>query len=692
MSLRRYYRVIVIIAATVLGAIVGARDPGWLGLDGLLYDLALAARADASSARPEDAPVAVIGVDQASLAAPALQDLPRALFAPVWGRLLDDLFAADARAVGFDLLFVWSANRFIPGHDQPLLQALNRHKGKVVLARTGRWPPARPFFFAAGGGRDSDAVAHVELAPDDDGIIRRVPMQLSGADGAVPTLAASLARKAGVAIAAEAVRLAPRRPLTDIPTYSLATVLACAESHPARLSQALAGKVILIGTVLPDEDRKRAPDRFFRHGATQAIPAAGPDCRLEAGRGGREGGTIAGVYLHAEAVSALLGGSGPVPVPVWARAAGGGLGGLAGAVLGLVVAPWLALLLGTAGLALLFGAMTVLLDQGFWLPIGGACIALAVALLSAYMIRYLVEDRRRRQIQSAFSRYLAPSVVRELADSEKPPSLGGETAAVTVMFADLSGFTALSGLVAPDELMRRTNRYLAMIADAVHETGGYVDKFIGDAVMAIWGAPVAQADHASRAVAAATAILRRVAEARARDREAGQRGFAVKVGMNSGPATVGNVGGADRFNYTAVGETVNLAARLEGAPTDYDCRLVVGAETARQAGTQFRFCELDWIRVKGKAEPLTIYQPVAAAPDPAPDIETYLAGYAEALAAYRAGRFDQAAPLWDRLDYDVLGEPDHEGGPPAAMAARARYYVRHGAPEPWDGVWVRQGK
>src|SRR5262249_10597872 len=159
-----------------------------------------------------------------------------------------------------------------------------------------------------------------------------------------------------------------------------------------------------------------------------------------------------------------------------------------------------------------------------------------VALVVAYIVRFLVEERRRRRVQNAFGHYIAPAIVDQLVDSEAPLRLGGEEREVTIMFADLSGFPALSGQVGSAELMAVTNSYLAIIVEAVEASGGYVDKFIGDAVMGVWGAPAANPDHAAAAAHAALAAVRGVMHAKAEADAEGRPGYAVKIGLNSGRA------------------------------------------------------------------------------------------------------------------------------------------------------------
>src|SRR5204862_6612090 len=157
--------------------------------------------------------------------------------------------------------------------------------------------------------------------------------------------------------------------------------------------------------------------------------------------------------------------------------------------------------------------------------------AAVAAMVVAYVVRFVIEDRRRRRMQHAFGHYLAPQIVDQLIDSDATLHLGGEEREVTIMFADLSGFTALSGKVGPAELMRVTNSYLGIIVEAVEATGGYVDKFIGDAVMGIWGAPAPNPDHAAAASRAALAAVAGVMRAKAEADARHEPGYAVKIGI-----------------------------------------------------------------------------------------------------------------------------------------------------------------
>ena len=257
------------------------------------------------------------------------------------------------------------------------------------------------------------------------------------------------------------------------------------------------------------------------------------------------------------------------------------------------------------------------------------------------------------------------------------------------MFADLSGFTALSGRVGPEELMSVTNDYLALIVTAVEATGGYVDKFIGDAVMAVWGAPARNADHAAAAARAALDTVAAVNAAKAAADAAGRPGYSVKMGINSGLAVIGNVGAPQRYNYTAVGETVNVAARLEGVPGDYGCAVVVGPNTAAAIAERFVLCELDWIKVKGKADAFAVYELIAERGAATRAERAYPQDYAVALAHYRAGRFAEAASCWQRA---VHPHPLPTAPPPPLVMAGRCSELQASPPTQWDGVFVKTTK
>jgi class 3 adenylate cyclase/CHASE2 domain-containing sensor protein len=638
-------------------------------------------------------------MDRASLESGELAPTPRVLFGPFWAKLIDGLAEARVKAIGFDIIFSYSANRF-PAldaqYDRGFYDALARHHDRLVLARSAGQPVVAPVEAAVydldgdAGNDEPAAIAFAELNPDSDGVQRRVGTRLRALDGQLlPTFSAALLARAQAPAMPDPVLLAPAAPLETIPTYRLIDVLRCLDQQPAAVEGAFSGKVVLIGSNLPEEDRKRTPDRFMPK--PMARLAESGECRLGGlGPSHAEGGTTPGVFVHAAAVHSVLTGDLIRPVPGIGRASAAVLASVGGSLLGFAVAPWLAVLGVAALAAACFGLAAVVLAFGFWFPVTVPAAAAIVAMVLAYLVRFLVEERRRRRVQYAFSHYLAPSIVDRLAESEAELRLGGERREITVMFADLSGFTALSTRLPPEELMAVTNTYHAMMVEAVEATGGYVNQFLGDAVMAIWGAPLADPDHAASAARAALRIVEKIMQAKAEADVQGVPGYAVKIGINTGPAVVGNVGAPKRYNYTAVGETVNIAARLESVPEDYGCRIVVGPATAAPIADRFVLCELDWIKVKGKDEAFSIFQLIGEKSTAELADICYREQYGAGLERYRAGDFTAAEDIWRRQPPGSIGELTLSSAP--LIMARRCADLKSAPPEVWDGVFVKTSK
>jgi class 3 adenylate cyclase/CHASE2 domain-containing sensor protein len=673
---RHRYRELTTVGCAIVALVVGFAVSAPLTFDGPLLDVLIWARA-ALGTPPTSGPnpVAVVAVDSRSLETAALAPYPRVLFAPIWAKLTATLTGAGARAVGFDFLFAYTANRLSPDFDRPFLAALAAHRDRIVLGRTARSLPAPPFLAALDV--DEHSLGLTELVADADGVHRHVRRGYRDETmQEVPSLAAALLARAHDTPMPAVVLLTPRAPAEAIPTYALADVLRCADVSPAALVRAFAGRIVLVGSTVPDEDRKLSSARLL-----PAVPAGSvvDPCGLHhLGSSSPTSMTVPGVHLHAIAIDAVARGRVTRTAPSALVAILTAILAGTSALFALTQSPWRTTGLVLTGAAMLFGIALEALRRELWLPLALPLTATVVTPAVAYVVRYLVEERTRRRIEVAFGRYLSPQIVAQLAASSAALRLGGERREITVMFADLSGFTALSGKVSPEILTQRTNEYLAYIVAAVEDTGGYVDKFLGDAVMAIWGAPGHDDDHAVHAVRAALGAARRVHAARVAAEARGEIAFSVKIGVNSGPAVVGNVGTAHRYNYTAVGETVNVASRLESVPALYGCAVVAAESTALLARREFTFRELDLIRVKGREAPLAIFEPLG---DGAIAGDRYRA-YAVALTDYRAMRFSEAAAGWSALD----------DGPAAIMAERARVFAADPPTTPWDGVWALTSK
>ncbi|HYO72117.1 MAG TPA: adenylate/guanylate cyclase domain-containing protein [Archangium sp.] len=283
--------------------------------------------------------------------------------------------------------------------------------------------------------------------------------------------------------------------------------------------------------------------------------------------------------------------------------------------------------------------------------------------------------RQRDQIHGLFKRYLNPQVVDELIRNPEKAAPGGERRELTVLFSDLVGFTSMSEEMSPEALVDMLNGYFERATAVLGQHGATLDKFIGDAIMCFWNAPLPQEDHAARACLTALRLVA-VVEQLAPELEA--RGVArlhCRIGLNTGPGVVGNIGSRAAQDYTVIGDTVNLASRLEGAAKVYGTRILASEETVVAARGTVLARELDLLRVKGRQLPVRVYElvDVAGAPPPA-----HLARFAEGLSLYRARRFTEALERF---------RSSPEDPPSRVFAARCEALSLQPPPEDWDGVF-----
>ena len=305
----------------------------------------------------------------------------------------------------------------------------------------------------------------------------------------------------------------------------------------------------------------------------------------------------------------------------------------------------------------------------------GAPIALAGVVLIAAMIGSLAtEGREKAYLRNVFGQYVSgPVVDRILADPDRA-KLGGERKVLTVLFSDIRGFSLFSETMPPEALAAFLGEYLTPMTELVLASGGTLDKYIGDAVMALWGAPIDDAQHAAHACEVALRMQEALAELNVGWQREGKPKVAIGIGVNTGPMAVGNMGSAARFDYTVLGDQVNLAARLEALNKEYGTQILVGEATATAAGDGFVFREIDLVRVKGRAGAAPVFELVGrrgATVDPR---------FAEALALYRARDFAAARARFAELPADPVARTlaERSGGP---------------APEAgWDGVYDQHGK
>jgi adenylate cyclase len=328
-------------------------------------------------------------------------------------------------------------------------------------------------------------------------------------------------------------------------------------------------------------------------------------------------GLMYGIEVHANALNTIIMDNFLRPVPRW-------LDALALAALAFIVAfmsSRLSTPISFGGTLLLlagsFFAATFLFDsEAVLVNYSSPALAMIFTFLSIVVYRAMTEERDKKFIRETFGKYVSPKVVDQLV--EDPPELGGVDKELTVMFSDIRGFTSLSERMTPQELINHLNVYLTAMTDIILEYGGTLDKYIGDAIMAFWGAPLRQDDHALRACKCALRQMERLAELNATWPEPLR--INIGIGLNSGIMTVGNMGSPTRMNYTLAGDNVNLGSRLEGTNKEYGTNIIVSEATYGAVHDQFLFRELDNIRVKGKNKPVGIYELIDCLGDIAPPV------------------------------------------------------------------------
>ncbi len=296
-----------------------------------------------------------------------------------------------------------------------------------------------------------------------------------------------------------------------------------------------------------------------------------------------------------------------------------------------------------AGLALGYLAANYLAFHflGWQLEVLYPVVQIGAAYTGVTVQRFVATERARSQLKRAFQSYVAPAVVEELIRHPEKLRLGGERRELTILFCDIRGFTTLAESLEPEELAAVLHDFLTPMSELIVQHGGTLDKYMGDAIMALFGAPLPQEDHALRTCRAALAM---VAELKRLDRlwqNQGRPSLAVGIGINTGPVAVGNLGSDRLFDYTAVGDHVNLASRLEGLNKHYGTTILVSEFTAVRVEEAVILQEVDWVRVKGRTRPLRIYEVLGLGQGEA-HWRRFLAGYAEGLRLYRAGRFAEA--------------------------------------------------
>jgi adenylate cyclase len=680
-------------------------------------------------------PAVIIDIDEQSLAKFGQWPWPRTLVADMVRKLTD----LGVAAIGFDIIFAEpdrvSPNlmagalagldeetreklRRLPSNDEVLANAIRQ--SRVVLGQSGSPVPAPPSEvqlpvtgIAMRGGDPSaflpafpgflrnipvleQAAAGrglLSIDPEPDGIVRRVPLVLKAQGTVVPALSMELLRvvtgSGAILIKSDPAGVrSVAVPGLDLPTDHNGQIWIHFGRHDPR--RFVSAKDLL-------EDRVE-PDRISAKLALVGTSAVG----LNDLKPTPVDGAMPGVEIHAQILESALSKT-VLDRPNYATVSELAVAVVVSLAI-IMLAPILSasIVLGMGGAVALslvgiswyfYMSLNNLLDFTFpWLCSSSVYLALI-------FINYFREQNQRRQIRSAFGQYLAPALVEQLAHSPEKLVLGGEERSMSILFSDVRGFTAISELYKadPQGLTTLMNRLLTPLTNAIIDHHGTIDKYMGDAVMAFWNAPLNDPNHELNACASALEMIDRL-ERLNREREveaknAGQRfiPFRIGIGINTGRCVVGNLGSDLRFNYSVLGDAVNVASRLEGQTKYYGVPVIVGSRTAEKAKEKFAILEVDLITVKGKTEPEAIHT-VLGREEVAADIrfQELRKVYSAMLYSYRSRDWEGALEA-----LQVCRSFDRNFGLEALFdlyRARVQAFSEVAPPSDWDGVFVAETK
>ena len=629
----------------------------------------------------------------------------------VYGFILDFCRRGGAAAVAFDVLYT-EPSAYGVADDAALADAgkrLDKLAMAVFLGReTGQdtaWPADMPADSLAVAGLDAwlaglppevapvypkaafpvpdvasgaKILGNVSQEPDPDGIYRRVSL-FGVFDGhPVPSLslAAFLLRNPGVSLSVTADALHLGNAVIPLdPWGRVIPRWRKSQAFPAVSAAAVIQSELALrdgGTPALDPEMFRGRYVLFGFSAPGLLDL----------RPSPVAGVTSGVEIHAQTLESLLSGDflrDAPPLVDWlltavlSLASGLAVSLATGAVAGAACVVLLVPLPGLIALAAY--------SLGSWQPLALPETAVAASLATAVLIGYATEGRQKRFIKTAFRQYLSPAVIEQLIAHPERMSLGGELRELTIFFSDLQSFTSISEGLGPQELTTFLNTYLTAMTDIILEEGGTVDKYEGDAIIAFWNAPLDQPDHAARAVRTALRCQQKLAEMQAIFDPIVHREVVMRVGLNTGPAVVGNMGSNSRFDYTMLGDAVNLASRLEGINKQFGTYSMISQTTREAMGETIAARTIARVAVVGRAEPVVVSEPLW--PQEAAERAETFAVFARGLDAFTRGDFTNALE-----HFSQIAETDPAA---ASYVARCREYLAV-PPVAWQGVCVMTSK
>jgi adenylate cyclase len=340
----------------------------------------------------------------------------------------------------------------------------------------------------------------------------------------------------------------------------------------------------------------------------------------------------------------------------------------------------------SAALLLGYGALSVGIFRAHWIvPLVVPALAVGLAYAATSAVNFLNEGRQRLKVKRIFGQYVSKKVVDKILTHADAMHLEGERKPLTIFFMDFAGFTAMSEKLDPSELVKLISEYHNEAAEEIFRTEGTLDKFIGDAIMAYWNDPIGQPDHALRACLTAVGAQKKLLKMAELMKERGLPGMSARIGLNTGLATVGNMGSKEQVNYTLIGDEVNLASRLEGVNKEFGTKIIVSEATYAPAKEQVEVRELALIKVKGKLQPVRIYELLGLKGEVEPGRLELARKFEAALSDFRARKFHQA---WEAfLSLEQKGDRASE-----VYVGLCEHYQTDPPPADWDGSYQMEHK
>lgn len=342
---------------------------------------------------------------------------------------------------------------------------------------------------------------------------------------------------------------------------------------------------------------------------------------------------------------------------------------------------------GTVGLTgVVLAGNFVAWNSNLILPLASPLLLILLLFMLHMSYGFFIESRGKRQLAHLFGHYIPPELVDEMSESPEQYSLEGENREMTVLFSDVRGFTSISEGMDPKQLTQLMNALLTPMTRVIHKNRGTIDKYMGDAIMSFWGAPLADSEHARHALYAAMEMMDELKIMQEDFKQKGWPAVNIGIGLNTGDMNVGNMGSEFRMAYTVLGDAVNLGSRLEGLTKEYGVNIIV-SETTKNAIPEFVFRELDLVRVKGKTEPVAIFEPIGHKNDLEKSTSSELTAYKKALMNFRAQSWDKA-----ELDFFNLNRANPQRKLYQVYQNRIAVYRSEPPGENWDGVFIHTTK